>query len=90
LLSVDSDSASAEELIGSLRRGAIFKFPYSFRGGLIADTGFLLANEKTQIFFLVGGPTAFEFVGLQPIVPLAEDEEGQEGDEDEIMDFAML
>ena len=47
-----------------LAEGKIFKFPYSYRGGLEADAGFLLQGEDGNIFFVVGNPTKVEFVGL--------------------------
>lgn len=86
-LVIDSESELEEKLVKSLRGGAIFKFPYSYRGGLVADTGFILMNETNDIFFLVGNPADVDFVGLQQIV-LAVDPD--ETEEDELMDFSMM
>ena len=52
------------ELSAELRGGTIFKFPYSFRGGLEADAGFLLAGGDGNVYLAVATPTKIEFVGL--------------------------
>jgi hypothetical protein len=77
----------APELMAELRGGTIFKFPYSFRGGLEADAGFLLAGADGNVFLAVGTPTKIEFVGLQQAAGIEE-----EGDEDEadMFDFDMI
>jgi hypothetical protein len=78
-----------ESLAKELADGAIFRFPYSFRGGLVADSGFLLHNDANEIFFLVGDATCVEFVGLQqaaaPIVDVDDD-----ANTDDLMDFGMI
>jgi hypothetical protein len=45
------------ELLLELKRGTIFSFPYSYRGGLEADAGFLLLSDDNHIFLAVGNPT---------------------------------
>jgi len=81
-----TDDASA--LVAELRQGTIFKFPYSYRGGLEADAGFLLAGADGNVFLAVGSPTKIEFVGLQQAAPPA----GEEGEEEEadLLDFDMI
>lgn len=79
--------ADLTDLKAELARGTIFKFPYSFRGGLEADAGFLLANEEGEIFLAVGNPTRIEFIGLAQVA--AAEEEG-EVDETDLMDFDMI
>ena len=86
-LVVDSASETEEELFSALKQGAILKFPYSFRGGLEADVGFLLMNSDNQIFFVVGERTIVEFVGLQQVAPAVAPDAEQEGD---LMDFSMM
>lgn len=71
-----------------LTKGTIFKFPYSYRGGIEADAGFLLAGEDGNPFFAVGNPTKVEFIGLaQVAVAVDEDPETEEMD---LMDFDMI
>lgn len=77
-----------DDLVAELKKGTLFAFPYSYRGGLAADAGFLLMGEEDKIFMLVGNPTKLEFIGLQQLAVVDEaDEEDEEADE---MDFDMI
>jgi hypothetical protein len=78
-------------LIDELRQGAIYRFPYSFRGGLEPDVGFLLANAEGQPFCAVGKPSKVEFLSLAQTAPAYEEDEDS-GDEDDadVMDFSMM
>lgn len=86
-LSIDNESATEEELVGKLKEGVIFKFPYSYRGGLEADVGFLMFNAEQKVFFLVGESTLVDFVGLQQV---ATPVEGDDDDGTDLMDFSMM
>lgn len=86
-LTTSSESDLEEELVKALREGAIFKFPYSYRGGLEADDGFILMNDKQEIFFLVGNPAVVEFVGLQQVATSVAPEDA---DDEQLMDFSMM
>lgn len=79
-----------EDLAKELSEGAIFKFDYSFRGGLEADAGFLLHNDAGEIFFLVGDPSSVEYVGLQQAAPTASGATGDDASADDLMDFGMI
>ncbi len=90
LLTPQSDGdGDVEPLVAELRTGKIFRFPYSFRGGLVADVGFLLANPEGQIFLAVGQPTRIHFLGLD-VLPVYEDEETAEPGETDELDFGMM
>lgn len=78
-----------DDLRSELGDGAIFRFPFSFRGGLTADVGFLLANPGGSVFLLVGSPARLEFVGLAQAAPAA-DEEDEPGEEEDPLDFSMF
>lgn len=71
-----------------LQDGTIFKFDFSFRGGLQADAAFLVLSADEQVFLCLGSPTSFEFVGLQQVAPVVSDEETEEEEDD--MDFGMM
>jgi hypothetical protein len=74
-------------LINELKKGTIFRFPYSFRGGLEADVGFLLLAADGTAFLAIGSPTELQFVGLEQAAALSEEEgEGEEGE----IDFSMM
>jgi hypothetical protein len=83
-LTTDDEHA---DLSAELARGTIFKFPYSYRGGLEADAGFLLQGDDGNTFLAVGNPTNVDFIGLQQ---MAEFDGETEIDESELMDFDMI
>lgn len=76
-------------LVDELQKGTIFSFPYSFRGGLEADAGFLLMGSDGNAFLAVGNPAKVEFIGLQQTAAVMDDEE-EEADETDLMDFDMI
>lgn len=75
-------------LVDELKKGVIYTFPYSFRGGLEADAGFLLAGQDGTAFMAIGQPTRIHFVGLEQ--PAALTEEETESTEDDGVDFDMM
>ena len=64
----------------------IFKFDFSYRGGLEYDSAFVLGN-KTDAFLIVGKQGEFEFVKLNQAVTLESTEEDISGDD---LDFDLL
>ncbi len=83
LISSENDLGALTE---ELKKGTIYTFPYSFRGGLEASVGFLLASADGGLFLAIGEATKIHFVGLEQASALTEDESP---DEDE-MDFGMM
>ena len=79
----------AGDVMEELKRGTIFTFPYSYRGGLEADTAFLLTNENGEAMMVVGNPTQLEFTGMQAPAVVVEEAEGEE-EEGSLMDFGMI
>jgi hypothetical protein len=75
-------------LLAELKKGVIFNFPYSFRGGLEPDAGFLLMAADGTVFVAVGTPTKLEFVGFEQVAAVTEEE--TEGAEEEEIDFSMM
>ena len=84
-LQTDDDSS---DLMQELKRGTIFTFPYSYRGGLEADSAFVLLGDDGNIFLAVGNPTKVEFIGLQQTAAVVE--EDSEAEEMDLMDFDMI
>ena len=79
------------QLADELKQGTIYRFPYSFRGGLEPDQGFLLANANGELFCAIGKPAKTEFLGLAQAAPAVEDEDSQRADEEvDAMDFSMM
>ena len=85
VLQSDEDTSP---LADELKKGTIFKFPYSYRGGLEADSGFMLMGQDENIFLAVGNPTKVEFTGLAQWAAVLEEEETEE--ETDLMDFDMI
>ncbi len=83
-ISSDADFGS---LMSALTKGTIYRFPYSFRGGLEPDAGFLLLAADGTPFMAVGSPTKLEFVGFEQAAGIAEDDAG---DDDDSLDFGMM
>lgn len=84
---IEADGETTD-VMAELERGTIFTFPYSYRGGLEADTAFLLTNEAGEVMMAVGSPTQVEYIGMQaPAVVVSEDADDDDG---ELMDFDMI
>ena len=78
-------------LADELAQGAIYRFAYSFRGGLEPDQGFLLANAEGQVFCAIGKPAKVEFLALAQAAPAVEDEDAESADDEaDSMDFSMM
>ncbi len=77
-------------LIDKLKSGAIYKFAYSYRGGLEADTAFLLCNDAGDVFMAVGSPTVIDFIGLEQAAAVVEDESTEDEADSDDMDFSMI
>lgn len=86
LLSCPEDWGS---LCSELANGAIYRFPFSFRGGLDPDSAFLLEGADKNVFLLVGSPTRVEYVGISQPAPAA-DMEDEQGEEEDDLDFGMM
>ncbi len=80
----------ADALVAELQNGTIYTFPFSFRGGLDADAGFLLTSSEGLPFLLLGKPTRLEFVTPNDFSEPELDAEDAEDESDEDMDFAMM
>ncbi len=85
---LESENPSPE-LQQELEAGTIYSFPYSFRGGLEADCGFLLMSADKVVFLAVGSPTRIQFLGLQQSAVEADATEEDSADGDS-MDFDMI
>jgi hypothetical protein len=80
----------AEDLLNELRAGAIYSFPFSYRGGLNPSVGFLLASSDGIPTLAVGQKARLEFVRLAEIADPDEETEVEEAEGDDEMDFGMM
>jgi hypothetical protein len=83
-----SCEGDASALIARLKSGAIFTFPYSYRGGLEPDVGFLLMAAEGNVFLAVGSATKLEFVGFDQAGGVEEETSADEADDE--IDFSMM
>lgn len=79
-----------EALRAELAAGAIFTFPFSYRGGLSPDTAFLLAAADGSHWMLVAKRTRITFLGLEQAAAPDEPDAPEEAEDDDSMDFGML
>ncbi|NNE98307.1 MAG: hypothetical protein HKN25_04720 [Pyrinomonadaceae bacterium] len=70
-----------------LKNGDIYKFPFSYRKGIIVDQAFLLANEKGAPFMIITTPSEFEYLGFKDSSPLDEEPDFEE---ESLFDFGSL
>jgi hypothetical protein len=84
-----SSEADLGPLLDELKKGTIFQFPYSFRGGLEPDAGFILMSSEGKPFVAIGSATKLEFVGLEEAAGVTAADDGGEEDDDSL-DFNMM
>lgn len=83
------EAEDPEALKQLLADGTIYKFPFSYRKGIIVDTAFLLANEAGEPFMILTTAADIQFLSFNDATPLdVEDEE--EGGEEDAFDFGAL
>ena len=78
-----------DDLVDELRGGTIYRFPFSYRGGVSATVGFLLAGGDGNLFLCVGVPTVIEYVGLKATAAVVADP-GDEAVEEDALDFSLV
>jgi hypothetical protein len=75
-------------LFSELAAGTIYRFPFSYRGGIDPAAAFVLAGADGHIYLCVGKPTGLEYVGLEAPAALIEEDEATE--EEELLDFSVI
>jgi hypothetical protein len=82
--------AESPELMLELRAGKIFRFPFSYRGGVESSPAFLLLSGEGHPFMCVGTATAIEFVGPTATAALIADETAAAGEDEDALDFSLV
>lgn len=82
-----ADGGRLDHLEDVLSDGRIYKFPFSYRGGLEYDSAFVLAN-KDGVFMIVGQPAVLKFLKLGQAAVLEPVEEQEVAEDD--LDFDLL
>ena len=90
---LDPQTEINAELRAKLKAGAIYQFPFSYRGGIYFDPAFIMQGEGETLWMLIGQTSDIEFVGFeQAAICAARAEELGEDDsgETDAFDFDML
>ncbi len=76
-------------LLEALEAGKIFTFPFSYRGGLTADTAFLLTASDGGVWMLIGNKTDVHHLSYEQSKGVAV-EEGETDEDEEDLDFNLF
>lgn len=88
---VEAVEALSEKLAAALQGGRIFQFPFSYRGALDPDQGFLLCDPHGTVWLAVGKPADINLVGLSEMAAHAGGGTASgEDDEVDLMDFGLF
>lgn len=91
LLTPEGDGAAfPPALVSELAAGKIYTFPFSYRGGLTADTAFLMQGHDGSIWLLVGKKTHIQLISFEQQAALADESGAEEDAEAEEIDFGMM
>jgi hypothetical protein len=79
-------------LDSALAAGAIFSFPFSWRGGVASDPAFLVRGEDGTVWLLIGDANRVRLVGLEQAARCGVEieEEPLPGEAETDLDFRML
>jgi hypothetical protein len=83
-----AEGADLEYINDHLASGQMFRFPFSYRGGVDHDSAFVVGNEKGDAFMVVGRDAALGYVRLNQAAVLDSIEEAEISGEE--LDFEML
>ena len=82
-----------ETLSSTLKNGSIYKFDFSYRGGIYYDPAFMLLDDDENLWMLIGHKSDIEYLGYAQAAicsARAEDENDDEDVEHDAFDFDML
>jgi hypothetical protein len=85
----DGNGGKFDALLDALKEATIFKFPFSYRGGDLADPAFVLLGADGEIYLAVATPCALDYARLSDLARVAADEDLAEEEEEEL-DFSMV
>ena len=86
---LDGEAAIPAKMRKKLEGGAIFRIPFSYRGGVDPDVGFLLLGERGALWLLIAEENAIEFIGLEEAALCGRDRTDDDTDEDEAEEDAL-
>ena len=81
------DVENLDVLKEMLKDGEMYRFPFSYRKGIIIDTAFLMANDAGTPFMIITTPSEFSYLSFKDSSPLDEEVDFAE---DSLLDFGAL
>jgi hypothetical protein len=84
----DGNGVRFNPFISELEKGTIFRFPFSYRGGALADAGFVLSGADGNLYLAVATPCALDYAALDTPAAVCDGEDAAE--EEEELDFSVL
>lgn len=90
---LDNEAGLPAALSKELAKGTIYKFGFSYRGGVGYDPAFILADEDNNVWMMITTPNDIDFVTLEQAALCArkanvDEVEGE--DTDDALDFGMM
>ena len=85
----DGNGVKFDALLDALKEASIFKFPFSYRGGDLADPAFVLLGADGEIYLCVATLCALDYARLADPAGVVADEDLAEEEEEEL-DFSMV
>lgn len=79
----EGETAIPDAMMARLEEGAIFRIPFSYRGGVDPDTGFLLLGVKGSLWLLIAEENDIDFIGLEEAALCARDQTVEDEEDDE-------
>ena len=86
---LETEHGFPKALLTELAKGKIFRFPFSYRGGLVPDVAFILQGAGGDVWMAVGKNTEVHLIGQEQVGAAVVEEEGGE-DEVDPLDFGMM
>jgi hypothetical protein len=83
-----AEGSDLDYLVDHLSAGQMFRFQFSYRGGVEHDSAFVVGNDKADAFMVVGRDAALQFVRLNQAAVLDSTEEMEISGEE--LDFELL
>lgn len=87
---LSTEGGFSEELLQSLQEGTIFRFPFSYRGGLVPDEAFILEGADGTVWMAVGKRTEIHLIGQEQVGAAVVEEETPAEDDSDPLDFGMM
>lgn len=83
-------AAEAPGLMDELKKGAIYRFPFSYRGGVEASPAFLLLGGDGNPFLCVCTLTAVDFIGPTATAAVVAEDTPDAGEDEDALDFSLV